>query len=321
MTASGVKPGKYTTVTVIDPRRYGISFSIKQCRSFGLDAQACLRWLLGRGWQRFRIMSYWNEHETRPGHYDFANLDWQIATIQKHGGVISLCLGVKQPRWPEYHWPQWTHELSDADKTTALLHYITAVVKRYRDNPAVISYQLENEALLKGFGQDVHIDRGRLQLEYRLVRRLDPSRPIYMSTSNGWGVPLRRPLPYGVGFSVYTIMHNKGSYHQTIQRPWLHRLRAGFIRHFLARPVFVHELQCEPWGPKAIWEMSPDQQSASMSLERITHNIAWAQQIGAYPIDLWGAEWWYWRWQQGDKTVYKTVTSALAPSVQYRNPI
>lgn len=93
---------------VIDPQKYGISFSLKQCRNFGIDPMETLQWLLAQGWRRFRLMSYWNEHEAVQGVYDFTALDIQIATIHSAGGTISLCLGVKQPRWPEYHWPKWT---------------------------------------------------------------------------------------------------------------------------------------------------------------------------------------------------------------------
>lgn len=190
-------------MTHIDPEKYGVSFSLKQCRNFGVDPRKALRWLLGRGWRRFRLMSYWNIHEATQGHNDFTELDWQVNMVEKAGGVITLCLGVKQPRWPEYHWPTWAKDLDEAAKTTALTAYVLAVVERYKDRKCIVSYQLENEALLSNFGQDIHIDRGRLRLEYELVHAADPHTPIYMSTSNGWGVPVRRPRPHGgVGFSV-----------------------------------------------------------------------------------------------------------------------
>lgn len=274
-------------------KKYGVSFSLKQCGSFKIDANDCLRWLLEQGWRRFRLMSYWNEHEKVQGTYDFTSLDAQIQAISKKGGVISLCLGVKQPRWPEYHWPAWALGLDDERRTEALLNYIETVIERYKNEPAIVSYQLENEALLKGFGKNIHINRKRLRAEYALVQRLDPSRPIAMSTSNGWGIPLRKPSPKLVGFSLYTIMNVKGQYKTTIQRPWLHQIRAWSIKNLLRREVFVHELQCEPWGPKSIWEMSPEEQAKSMNADRIEQNITWAKKIGAYPIDLWGAEWWY----------------------------
>lgn len=290
---------------------FGVSFSIKQCRSFKVDANDCLKWLLKKGWRRFRLMSYWNEHEKQQGSYDFASLDAQVQAITKKDGVISLCLGVKQPRWPEYHWPAWALQLSEQERTEALLAYITAVVEHYKHEPAIVSYQLENEALLKGFGKNIHINRTRLRAEYNLVRTLDSTRPIAMSTSNGWGVPVRRPLPPLVGFSLYTIMNVKGQYKTTVQRPWLHQTRAWIIQNILRRKVFIHELQCEPWGPKSIWEMPADEQARSMSVERLEQNLAWAKKINCYPIDLWGAEWWYWRAKQGDETIHDAVVTFI----------
>jgi beta-galactosidase GanA len=135
---------------MIDPNQFGVSFSIKQCRNFSLDAKETLDWLIKEaGFRRFRLMSYWNEHELEPGKYDFKELDWQITKVAKAGGQVSLCLGAKQPRWPESHWPKWALELPKAERDAALLKYLEKVVRRYKDEPAIVSYQLENEALLK----------------------------------------------------------------------------------------------------------------------------------------------------------------------------
>ena len=295
---------------MIDREKYGASFSLKQCRNFGLDPRETLQWLLDQGWRRFRLMSYWNEHEKQQGDYNFTELDWQIEMISNAGGEITLCLGVKQPRWPEYHWPKWAKDLSESAKSDALIAYIQAVINRVRDQPAIKSYQLENEALLKNFGSDIDIDRARLCKEFETVCKVD-NRPIIMSTSNGWGTPLRRPVPDMVGFSVYTVMYHNGRYRTTIQKPWLHKLRKFIIENFLNRPVFIHELQCEPWGHTSIWKMTPEEQEHSMSLNQIEQNIRFAHKIGIYPIDFWGAEWWYWRWCLGDKTIYQTVEESL----------
>lgn len=154
-----------------------------------------------------------------------------------------------------------------------------------------------------GFGEKIEISRTRLQREYRLLKQLDYARPIIMSTSNGWGVPVRAPRPDVVGFSYYLRVYKRGKYRNTIQSPWLHALR----RLFIWKPVFIHELQLEPWGPKAIWEMDLTEQTKSMNLEQITYNIREAKRTGLYPIDLWGAEWWYWRKEQGDDSVWLTV--------------
>lgn len=296
---------------IIDPAKYGVSFSLKQCRNFGLDPTDTLDWLLEQGWRRFRLMSYWDEHEKKQGEYDFTALDKQIKAIEKAGGVFTLCLGVKQPRWPEYHWPKWALELSETEKSSALITYVEQVILRYKNRPSLVMYQLENEALLKGFGNNIDINRKRLCREYASVRQLDPNHVIAMSTSNSWGIPLRAPRPNAIGFSYYPIMHKNGAYHSTIQKPWLHKLRKAIIQGLLSKPVFIHELQCEPWGPTAIWKMSVDEQNMSMSSEQIKKNIADAQKISAYPIDLWGAEWWYWRHLHGDDTIWQAAKNNL----------
>lgn len=295
----------------MDPHAYGVSFSVKQCRNLGVDWRECLDWALAQGWRRFRLMSYWDEIEAAHGQYDFAMLDEQITWISQRGGVVTLCLGVKQPRWPEYHWPSWAHDLPKAERNKALLDFVSAVVKRYQGNAAVVSWQLENEALLRGFGEHIDIDRHRLRQEFALIKQLDPTRPIIMSTSNSWGLPLCAPAPDIVGFSHYAIIYSHGTYHRTPHMTWLHRLRAWWLWHVDRTPAFVHELQLEPWGPRAIWEMSPAEQDQSMGPTQIAHNLRDGHAIKAPPIDLWGLEWWYARHQAGDNTIWQAVRAGL----------
>lgn len=298
---------------VINPDQFGVSFSIKQCRNFKIDPGTTLKWLIKDvGFRRFRLMSYWNEHEKQPAKYDFSELDKQFKLIEKAGGVITLCLGARQPRWPENHWPEWAWQDSKDRRSYALLSYIETVIERYKDSPALISYQLENEALLKDFGRNAEVDRQRLRQEYKLVKLLDPSKPLIMTTSTSWGIPLRRPIPDIVGFSFYKTLFNKGKYRNSNFYPWTHRLRKTLIKGLYGKPVFIHELQCEPWGPTAIWKMTTSEQDKSMSQAHIQENIRLAKAINAYPIDLWGGEWWYWRARHGDSSIYQAVAAALS---------
>lgn len=305
---------------MIDPQRFGVSFSIKQCRNFQIDPKQTLRWLLEEaGFRRFRLMSYWDEHEKQQGKYDFSQLDKQVEQISKAGGVITLCLGARQPRWPENHWPEWAWQTGKAQRTKALLAYIETVVERYRHKPAIISYQLENEALLQSFGRRPEVDRQRLRDEFTLVKRLDPSRPIIMTTSTSWGIPLRRPIPDIVGFSYYHVYWNsqkhryqKAGGHYVM----LHRLRALLIRLLWERPSFIHELQCEPWAPKGIWDASSAEQDKSMGPQQLQQSMRRAKATRLYPIDLWGAEWWYWRHLHGDESTWQTVLTALTSTTQ-----
>src|SRR5689334_1018270 len=99
---------------------FGVSFSVKQCRNFNISPTNCLKWLINDcGFRRFRLMSYWDEIEPTPGIYKFEELDKQIKLIEHNKGTISLCLGARQPRWPENHWPDWVWQLSKPERTQA----------------------------------------------------------------------------------------------------------------------------------------------------------------------------------------------------------
>jgi hypothetical protein len=295
--------------------QYGVSFSIKQCRNFNISPSDCLMWLIKDcGFRRFRLMSYWDELEPTPGKYDFKELDRQLGVVIQNKGVVTLCLGARQPRWPENHWPGWAWQLSKAERTDALLNFLEIVVKRYRHHECIISYQLENEALLRSFGKFAEVDRKRLRQEFELVKRLDPKRPIIMSTSTSWGIPLRKPIPDIVGFSYYQVHFNKykQAYSTAFHKPWLHKVRALLIKVLWQRPSFIHELQLEPWGPKNIWDMPMTEQMRSMSLRQIKKNIRAAQKTCLHPIDLWGGEWWYWCVKkQGNTAITKTVLQTI----------
>lgn len=294
---------------------YGVSFSIKQCRNFNIDSTDCLKWLINEmGFRRFRLMSYWNEIEKQPGRYDFTELDRQIKQISKAHGEVSLCLGARQPRWPENHWPDWAWQLPKEERSKALLNFIEVVVNRYQNQTAITSYQLENEALLKDFGERSEVDRARLLQEFKLVKQLDPKRPVIMTTSTSWGIPLRRPIPDKVGFSYYQVVYRADlkAYTTAWHQPWLQRLRAGLIKFIWRKPSFIHELQLEPWGPKNIWEMPVSEQDKSMSPTHIRHNLQLSRRTKLEPVDLWGGEWWYWRSQQSDDRIAKAVKTGLS---------
>jgi hypothetical protein len=299
--------------TLISAHQFGVSFSIKQCCNFSIDPHTTLDWLIRTGgFRRFRLMSYWDELEKTPGKVDFSNLDWQLERITKAGGEVTLCLGARQPRWPENHWPEWAWQSPHAERSKALLAFVKAVVTRYKNHPAIVSYQLENEALLKGFGERAEVDRARLRQEYLLVKQLDPTKPILMSTSTSWGIPLRRPVPDIVGFSYYQVIFNGKKYTTAFHTPLLHKTRKRLIKLLKRRPVHIHELQLEPWGPKAIWGMPPEEQDKSMGPVQVARNILLARQTGLYPVDLWGGEWWYWRTHVlQDSTTWQAVKTTL----------
>lgn len=288
---------------------YGASFSSKYACELGIDPRAAYLAILNElQLDRLRLMSYWDEIETTPGKYDFDELDWQVRQAAKHQVNITLCLGMRQPRWPECHLPNWAKQLNKADRHKALYKFLEKVVDRYKLEDIIESWQLENEAFNRGIGLCEDYDRRRLQAEYALVKKLDPGRPIIMSTSNTLAWQIRRPRPDIVGFSIYMSQHRNGKYYFSKLPAWWYRLKAWLIITFLHIPVIIHELQAEPWGAGATAKLSRPEQALSMDAKKLCKIIAYAQKTSIKHLDFWGAEWWYWqKAKHGDDLCWKIV--------------
>lgn len=295
----------------------GMSFSVKQTQMLGLDWRETYRALLdektGMGIKHLRLMSYWDLYEPEQGKMDFTQLDEEIAIAKEYGADVSLAIGLRQPRWPECHEPDWATNMDEKKWQAALLNYIGAVVQRYEKNPTVISWQLENEYYNGLFANCRLATPTRLQTEYDLVRHYS-KKPIWMSMSDQFGYTKDMPTVDRYGFSVYRVVYSTGLYngYMTFPTPiWYHRLRAAIISQTTGKDIFIHELQMEPWAPTDIPYASYKEQDKSMSVNQIRESMLFAREIGAKDMYLWGGEWWYWRQQRGDPSIWNTVREEI----------
>lgn len=295
---------------------YGVSFSIKQARELGVDPHANLTALLDdMGIKNYRLMSYWDESEKTRGQFDFTELDWQVNEIAKRGGTVSLAIGLRQPRWPECHAPDWSYTLKGNEWKQALYAYMEVVVKRYEKSGAVISWQLENEAYNALFGTCGAPDVERLNEEFNLVKSWS-KKPVWMSLSDQHAFPTAAPTPDKWGFSVYRWVYNgdvppKNTYLLYPTPVWYHRMRAAIIKSYTHRDIFIHEMQLEPWGPGALKNLSVEEQNKSMSPQQIHDSLYYTREMGIKDIYVWGGEWWYWRKVNGDSSIWDKVKYEL----------
>lgn len=304
------------------PLVLGASFIPEYAQSFGLDPDQTLNAMLSDlKLKQVRLVSYWSDIEPTPGHYDFSQLDSEFALANKYGAKVSLSIGLRQPRWPECHEPGWITVDSNHPQNwePQLYKYMTAVVDRYKNNPALQDYELENEYFMKVFGECKDFSRDRLVSEFKMVKNLDPSHHVIVSRSDNWiGVPVGQPTPDEFAISVYKRVWDATFTHRYFEYPLpakFYSMLAGTEELISGKDMIIHELQAEPWTPggKQITEISVNEMYKSMNPKRLKDRIDYGEATGMRTIDLWGAEWWYYmKVKQNDPGTWNVVKQAVA---------
>ncbi len=318
-----------------EPLTIGTTFIAPYAEYYGLDAKDTMQAIIDDlGIRRFRLVSYWDRIEPVNGQYDWEELDWQFDKIEQAGGTVSLAIGLRQPRWPECHWPQWAKDEPQTVWQPQLYEFMTQVIERYKDRPSLVSYQLENEYFLDVFGDCPDHSRERLVEEYNLVKGLDPNTPVIVTRSNNalpsW--PVGEPRADMIGASIYKRVWDgtvTKRYFEYPLPPWFYALLAGGAELTTGRNTFIHEMQTEPWAPIGMTNATIEEQDKSLSAEDLPERIQYGVDTGMRTIDLWGVEWWYWRkmklndpsvWEAGKQKIKQLTESEKQCSNYYAAP-
>lgn len=252
-----------------------------------------------------RIPVYWQEVEKSPGVFDFSDIDFMLDEAEKRDAKVILAVGIKLPRWPECHIPDWAKELTVEQRQQQALVYITAVMEKYKDNPTLYAWQVENEPLL-AFGSEIcdKPDREFLKKEAQLAKKIDPNHPIILTDSGElrmWVTPMK--LSDILGTTLYRSVYNPlfGYLYYPLP-PAFYNFKASFIKKWFApenQKTIIVELQTEPWAPQGIPASPFAQQISVFTLDDFKNNVVFAKRTGFDEIYLWGVEWWYYMSQHG----------------------
>lgn len=302
------------------PLTLGVSFIPDYASYLGLNPEKTLEALIDQlGVRHFRFTSYWTDIEPTEGSYNFSQLDWEFKLADESHSTVILSIGARQPRWPECHIPSWAASEPESVWYPQLTAFMTAVVNRYKDNPALQSYQLENEYFLKAFGECTNYSRQRLVNEYGLVKKLDPNHPVIISRSNNAiGLPIGQPTPDEFGINVYKRIFDDIITHRYFEYPipaWYYGFLAGAEELISGKNTFIPELQAEPWPPvgESVISASIAEQNKSMNAAILQSRINYGEATGMRSIYLWGAEWWYWRLEKAnDPSLWNVAKQAFA---------
>jgi hypothetical protein len=302
-----------------EPLKVGVTYIADYARYYDLDPKETMLALRDDlGFRRFRLVSYWKNIEPINGKYDFSELDWQFDQVEQVGGEVTLAIGLRQPRWPECHFPSWvTNHKDETQWKSELYEYMNAVIEHVKNRKSLVSYQLENEYFLGVFGECPPSERTRLIEEFELVKKADPSQPVIISLANNYfGIPIGQPRADQFGVSVYKRVWDQTVTKRYFEYPFTpdyYAYRAGLTEIFTDKDSMLHELQAEPWTPVGVKSASIEEQNKSMDVVRLKSRIAYGVETGFRDIDLWGGEWWYWRKVKlNDPSLWNAVKDSLS---------
>mmetsp|Transcript_21109 Transcript_21109/g.42069 ORF Transcript_21109/g.42069 Transcript_21109/m.42069 type:complete len:319 (-) Transcript_21109:74-1030(-) len=260
MNESMIPPDADIGETFFSQRRFGATFSVKELERRGLDWREAFDCVQDLGLNALRLGAYWSDIEPEHGVFDFEQLDELLHKCEAMNIQVLLTLGMKGPRWPEFHIPAWAQTDYDGEDITAdsqlcdqCLDFIEAVVNHVKDSKCIIAFQVENEPLDKAGEKRQIVGIDFVAKECNLIRSLDPLlRPIVI-TAWCWSFKhdgdVKDALRHAnvLGLDVYTKVRGDDTTGEQ---------RSGLLpRHYKAlanskgREAWVTECQAEPWNP------------------------------------------------------------------------
>lgn len=289
---------------VADNFHWGVAFSRIFSEQMGLDwRENYLAIINDLHPEYLRLPVYWQDIEPRQGKFSFSDYDWMISEAKKRNIKLVLVIGRKTPRWPECNLPDWVNKKDLESQKNPVIKMISEVVDRYKDQPNLYAWQVENEPFLN-FGECPLMGGDFLDQEINQVRKLDPGRVIMVTDSGElsyWVQAAKRADIFGT--TMYLIVHSqRWGFIEYNLPPRFFWLKANIV-HLLYpnKPIIVSELQAEPWGSNLLYSITLEEMMQSMNFPQFIKCIDYAKRVGFPDIYLWGAEWWYWmKTVQGD---------------------
>jgi len=288
----------------------GVSFSQVQAERFGSDWRANYTALLDDlGFRNLRVAMYWDRLEPQPGQYDFSETDYMVEQAKVRGAKLTMVVGQRTIRVPECYYPAWLDKYDSVAVGSAESAMLKAVVDRYKNEPTVEAWQVENEFLLKSFGEcpKQNLTRESLERAVDTVKSSDSTRPIILTQSNQTGFPVFGPFADIFGFSMYRWVWSPYGYYMYPQTGIYNWWKAAIINAYSGQQIKVHELQAEPWDNIGNENLDYTRSFQTMNPAQLFSNIEYARQTQIKRIDLWGSEWWYAMLQKGHPEMWNTI--------------
>ena len=286
---------------------FGVTFSTKFSSELGLDWKELYSAILDDlQVKEIRLPIYWDDIEKEEGKFDFSQYDYIIDEGSKKGVKFIVNIGWRLPRWPECHAPEWTNKKSLAKTQAAAVRMIAEVAEHYKNEEAIIAWQLENEPFFDAFGVCPPSDENFFQIEYAKLKELD-GRPLIVTATGELSSWMKESKYADVfGTTVYRVVWNKHLGYLRYPIPsWFYKLKA-YLAGIKPDNRLIIELQAEPWVPSGnMIYLSDQERRKSFSPEQFQANLQYAINLDFQKAYLWGVEWWYYQYKNAYKSYWE----------------
>lgn len=278
--------------------QFGTTFSHRHIRQLGLDPVQSLERVIGMGFAKLRLCIYWDEVQPSPDAWNVEEVRRYLVRCTEHKQQVVLVIGMKSPRWPEFYVPTWAEEQLEGH----LLQFIERAVRELKAFSCITHWQVENEPLDPSGPQNQKVEFALLEKEVATVRKHD-ERPVLLTA---WGNAARRrnvlpnlaELSDVVGIDVYYKQYSQVLMVKTYKGPEDNEKSLSEYLKRLNTPVWITELQAEPWEKNEHDYLSDAPPSCSDRL--LKEYVEKAMRLPVEVIFFWGVEYWLWRAERGD---------------------
>ena len=307
------------------PPLAGFSYSPVVSQWMGRNPEADLAFLLSStNPDLVRLPVYWDVTQPSPHNLDYSLVDALLAVVAWHNSMSSrqtrviLTVGARNFVYPELHTPAWVGprqnpQLAAALEGTAYRTYFDSTLLRYRNNPLLYAWQVENEAfdyVVNETTGDDQISPEQMNWEIGEVHHLDGRHRAVTTSFDGWnaivdwmqlyatpalwalhGYPSGHPGPAldaadALGLDIYvdgsstpfrfSSVALRASWKAETIQFWADQAKAQ------NKKVWLMEMQAEPWA------VSP----GSFSPNDLLATAATYRRDPLEVVLLWGAETW-----------------------------
>ena len=319
----------------------GTSFTRWRAESLGLDYQRAFSRICGMGFGIVRLSASWREIDQ----FGYQHLDWLMEQALRAGQRVVLTVGMKALGWPEFYLPSrlepstpFSIDVSRGALAEAALAFVRNTVQRYRGNPNLVCWQIENEPFNRSGPHAWWVGRRMVLAEARLVRSLD-ARPVAVTTfahfnqgldhasshfRSKWTRRLGLELPPErealavlqpddiLGLDVYRAI---GWWRREQEQEVAHAdedqldqvRRWQRIARDQRKRLWITEAQAEPWEASSRTHAEP----LSVAPTDMLRLVADFRDLAVEAVLLWGSEYWLWSEQRADSRWIESASEAL----------